>query len=211
MFEHGAEEVIVGESSMQSTSTRRTMTKTDALAKLEGSGAEVVFFDEGKWAKVDVNGEYLKHVSLPERALHVDKIVYSCCMKTHSLADFSFSLKLGFGFVKGSERLAFHLRHLREKLVDLNLVLHPHLIIMDGRRCFINGGPLSGDVREPNVIVASGDRIAMDVEAIKIIEGYEEAKLKGDPWSYPQICHAVKLGLGVKGPEEYRVVEEADG
>lgn len=206
LFEHGAGQVVVGESSMQTLSTKKVMTKTGALEKLQGSGAEVVFFDDGKWVKVDVGGKYLKRVSLPERALQADKVVYCCCMKTHSLADFSFSLKLTLGFCKGSERLAFHMQHLKEKLVDLNLVTHPNLIIMDGRKCFITGGPLKGEMRQPDVIMASGDRVAIDVESIKLIESFEGAVLKDDPWNYPQIKHAVDLALGARNDKEYAVV-----
>jgi uncharacterized protein (DUF362 family) len=127
-------------------------------------------------------------------------------MKTHFRADFSLSLKLAFGFTKGSERMGFHLSHLKEKLVDLNLVVHPNLIILDGRKCFITGGPFHGDVREPNVILASGDRVAMDVESIKIIESFDGAKLTESPWSYAQIRRAVSLGLGVKSEQEYTVL-----
>jgi uncharacterized protein (DUF362 family) len=168
----------------------------------------VAFFDEEEMVRVSVDGEYLKHVSLAERAMKADKIVYSCCMKTHFRADFSLSLKLAFGFTKKSERMEFHIRHLREKLVDLNLVVHPNLIIMDGRKCFIRGGPFSGEVRNPNVILASGDRIAMDVESIKVIGSFEGSKLKNNPWSYAQIRHATALGLGVKSEDEYTIVSE---
>jgi uncharacterized protein (DUF362 family) len=206
MFEYGAGKVVVGESSMQTTSTRKTMSKAGTMEKLKDSGAETVFFDEGKWVKVNVGGKYLKMVSLAERALQVDKLVYSCCMKTHFRADFSLSLKLAFGFTKGSERIGFHLMHLKEKLVDLNLVVHPSLIVMDGRKCFITGGPFSGELREPNVILASGDRVAMDVEAIKIIESFEGANLIEDPWSYTQVRRAVQLGLGVRSEHDYTLV-----
>jgi uncharacterized protein (DUF362 family) len=208
LFEHGAGKVIVGESSMQTTSTRKTMSKAGTLEKLKGTGAEIVFFDEGKWTKVNVGGKYLKTVSMAERALQVDKLVYSCCMKTHFRADFSLSLKLAFGFTKGSERMGFHLRHLKEKLVDLNLVVHPNLIVMDGRKCFITGGPFNGEVREPNVFLASGDRVAMDVEAIKIIESFEGANLIDDPWNYAQIRRAAELGLGVRNEHEYTVISQ---
>jgi uncharacterized protein (DUF362 family) len=208
LFEHGAGKVVVGESSWQMASTRKVMEKTGTLAKLKDSGAEVVFFDEGEWVKVSVGGKYLKTVSLSERALKVDKLVYSCCMKTHFRADFSLSLKLAFGFTRPRERMAFHLRGLKEKLVDLNLVVHPNLIIMDGRRCFITGGPFSGEVREPNIILASGDRVAMDVESIKTIESFDASSLRGDPWNYTQIRRAVELGLGVKKEKEYDVITE---
>ncbi len=210
LFEHGAGRVIVGESSMQTTSTRRIMSEAGTLDILKGSKAEVVFFDEGKWSKIDFDGKYLKSVSLAQAALNVDKLVYTCCMKTHFRADFSLSLKLAFGFTKGSERMGFHLSHLKEKLVDLNMIVHPNLIIMDGRKCFITGGPFSGDVREPNLILASGDRVAMDVESIKIIEQYEGSKLKDNPWNYPQIRHAVELSLGITNEKEYAVLRGKD-
>jgi uncharacterized protein (DUF362 family) len=206
LYEHGAGKVILGESSMEGLTTRKVMTRTGTLEKVKDTGADLVFFDDRNWVKVDNCGEYLKTVSLAERATQVDKVVYCCNIKTHFRADFSLSLKLAFGFVKGSERPAFHLKHLKEKLVDLNLVVHPSLILMDGRKCFITGGPFHGEVRDPNVILASGDRIAIDVEGIKIIESFQGAKLADDPWSYPQIRRAVELGLGVKNDKEYVVI-----
>jgi uncharacterized protein (DUF362 family) len=137
-----------------------------------------------------------------------DKLVYSCCMKTHFRADFSLSLKLAFGFTKKSDRIDFHLRHLKEKLVDLNLVVKPNLIIMDGRTCFISGGPFTGEVRKPNLVMASGDRIAMDVESIKVIAGFQGSTLNEDPWDYTQIRRAKALGLGVMSEAEYSVITD---
>jgi len=58
---------------------------------------------------------------------------------------------------------------------------------MDGRRCFITGGSFKGEVRTPNLVIASGDRVAIDVEGIKVLESFEGADLKDDPWSYDQI------------------------
>jgi len=208
LFAHGAGKVVVGESSWQMLKTRKALDETGTLAVLDGTGAEVAFFDEGNFVKVDVGGEYLKHVNLTEQAMGFDKLIYSCCMKTHFRADFSLSLKLPFGFTKKSDRIEFHLRHLKEKLVDLNLVVQPNLIVMDGRKCFISGGPFSGEVREPNLVLASGDRVAMDVEAIKVIAGFEGSSLIGDPWSYRQIQRATALGLGVRNEKEYSVVTD---
>ena len=208
LFEHGAGKVILGECSWQALATRKALEKTGTASTLKDTKAEIAFFDEEEYIKVNVGGKYLKHTSLAERAMRADKIVYSCCMKTHFRADFSLSLKLAFGFTKKSERMAFHLGHLKEKLVDLNLVVHPNLIIMDGRKCFISGGPFSGEVRNPNVILASGDRIAIDVESIKTIQSFEGSKLVDSPWSYAQIRHAASLGLGVKNEQEYTVLTE---
>ena len=206
LYVHGASKVILGESSMFSFSTRKVLEDTGMLRKAEEAGAEVAPFDEGKWVKIGTGGKYLRTVSLPENALAAKKLVYVCCMKTHRWAKFTLSLKLAVGFMKPSERMLLHARNLEEKIADLNLVVHPSLIIIDGRKCFISGGPACGELRNPNVVLASGDRIAMDVEAIKVIENFEGASLTDDPWSYTQIRRAVELEIGAKKGEEYKVV-----
>lgn len=206
LYEHGAKKVVLGESAMLRLSTRNVLKETGMLNKAEESGAEVVIFDEGKWKKVATGGTYLKNVSLPETALESKKVVYTCCMKAHRFAKFTFSLKLAVGFMKPSERIRLHMRHLEEKIADLNLVVHPHLIIMDGRKCFISGGPASGELRNPGLVLASGDRIALDIEALRTVAAFDGSSLKNDPWSYTQIRRAVELGLGVKNEQEYEVV-----
>jgi uncharacterized protein (DUF362 family) len=206
LCEHGASKVILGESSMFSLSTRKVLKDTGMLRKAEEAGAEIVPFDEGKWVKVHTGGKYLGTVSLPEEALAAKKLVYVCCMKTHRWAKFTLSLKLAVGFMKPSERMMLHTRNLEEKIADLNLVVHPCLIIVDGRSCFISGGPACGEVRNPNVILASGDRIATDVEALKVIQSFDGSSLTDDPWSYTQIRRAVELGIGVKKEDDFTVV-----
>jgi len=208
LYEHGASKVVLGESSMFSLSTRKVLKDTGMLQEAEEAGAEVVPFDEGKWVKVSTGGEYLGTVSLPETALAAKKVVYVCCVKTHRWAKFTLSLKLAVGFMKPSERMLLHARNLEEKIADLNLVVHPSLIIMDGRKCFISGGPACGELRNPKVVLTSGDRIAMDVEAIKIIQSFEGANLTDDPWSYTQICRAVELGIGVKSEQNCKTISE---
>jgi hypothetical protein len=78
LYAHGAGKVVAGESSWQMLKTRKALEKTGTLATLDGTGAEIAFFDEGNYVKVDVGGEYLKHVNLTEQALDFDKLVYSC-------------------------------------------------------------------------------------------------------------------------------------
>ncbi|MDH5481295.1 MAG: DUF362 domain-containing protein [Candidatus Bathyarchaeota archaeon] len=207
LYEHEASKGILGESSMLSLSTRKVFEETKMMRKAMEAGAEVVFFDEGKWVKVSTGEEYLKKVSLPETALNAKKLVYACTMKTHRWAKFTLSLKLAVGFMKPTERMQLHMRHLEEKIADLNLVVHPNLMIMDGRKCFISGGPTCGELRNPNVVLASGDRTAIDVEAIKTIQNFEGSSLEADPWNYTQIRRAVKLGIGVKTEEEYMLID----
>jgi len=206
LYEYGTGKVILGESSTFSLATRDVLRKTGMLEIAEEAGAEVVVFDDEEWVPVKTGGRYLSKVALARAGVEAEKIVYVCCLKTHRFADFTMSLKLAMGFVRRRDRLPMHVRRLREKLTDLNLVIAPDLIIMDGRRSFISGGPSAGELREPGVVLASGDRIAIDVEAVRLIQSFPGHSLKKEPWELPMIRRAVELGLGAGGDGEYRVV-----
>jgi uncharacterized protein (DUF362 family) len=91
-------------------------------------------------------------------------------------------LKLAFGFINPGEQRAFHLRYLEEKVAEISLCWQPDLIVMDCRKAFISGGPERGQVVEPKVILASGDLVAIDVEAVKVLLSYKARNdLLSDP------------------------------
>lgn len=207
LYEHGAGQVVLGESSTFMLSTRDTLRQTGMLQMAEEAGAEVVIFDEDEWVTVETGGRYLKRIALAKAGLEAPKIVYVCCLKTHRYAEFTLSLKLAMGFVRRRDRVGMHLWRLSEKLAELNLAIGPDLIIVDGRRCFISGGPSSGELREPNLILASGDRIALDLEGVKVIQSYPGHSLKKSPWELTMIRRAVELGLGATSEAEYQVIQ----
>jgi uncharacterized protein (DUF362 family) len=98
------------------------------------------------------------------------------------------------------ERIALHIRNLQQKVAELNAVIHPDLIIMDARKCFISGGPYKGDIRSPDLIIASSDPVALDLEGIRIIQSYHGNSLAGlDPYQIAQIERAMEMGLGAHG------------
>lgn len=102
--------------------------------------------------------------------------------------------------------MIFHMRHLCEKLAELCLVVKPDLIIMDARKVFISSGPAKGKLRVPNLILASGNQIAIDVEGVKILQSYPGNSINTHVWNLIQIKHAVELGLKPSDEREYEVI-----
>jgi uncharacterized protein (DUF362 family) len=171
-------------------------------------GVELIAFDDrpNDWVQIKINGDYLSKVIMPRSAYEADKMVYLPCMKTHSLGAFTGAIKLIFGFVAPGQRRSFHLGHLQEKLADVNLCWQPDLIIMDGRKAFVSGGPNRGQVVEPDLVLASGDLTAIDIEAMKVLLDYPASnKIPANPWELTQIATALKHGLGA-GEGKYIVV-----
>ena len=189
--------------------TSNTVAKLGVPELLQQMGVEFVSFDAGEtdWVEVPIEGDFLHLVTVPRVAYEADRRVYLPCMKTHNLARFTLSLKLSMGFVHPGERRGFHLGNLEQKVAEINLVWQPDLIIMDGRKAFVSGGPDKGELVEPEVILASGDMVAIDLEALKVLQSYRaDNRLGDDPYELPQIATALKHGLSAAGGA-YEVVE----
>lgn len=203
-------ELIVGESAGGLwRPTSNTVAKLGVSSLLDEMGVKFIAFDdlETEWVEVPIDGEYLQRVTVPRVAYDADRLVYLPCMKTHRFARFALSLKLSMGFVHPAERLAYHMRHLEGKLAEINLAWQPDLIIMDGRKAFVSGGPERGELAEPGIVMASGDMVAIDVEALKVLQSYPaENRLDGDPYDLAQIATALKHGL-TSAEGSYKVVE----
>jgi uncharacterized protein (DUF362 family) len=137
------------------------------------------------------------------------KLIWLPCMKTDSYARFSMSLKLVEGLLDVRKKQWFNSEpaNLENMIAELNTTIAPHLIIMDARKAFSSGGPVRGRVVKPNTILASGDRITMDVTALKILMGYpDDNLLDRKPWDYIQIKRAAELGLGAKSDKDIELV-----
>jgi uncharacterized protein (DUF362 family) len=186
--------------------TRSVFRKLGLSELVRHLDADLVAFEDkaDDWVRVKINGYYLDTVTVPRSAYEADKIVYLPCMKTHKYARFSGALKLGVGFMHPGERLALHARNLEQKVAEISLVWQPDLIIMDGRKSFVSGGPEKGELVEPGVIMASGDLVAIDVEALNILASYKaKNRLLPNPYHSPQIVTALRHNLGSK---EYKLV-----
>jgi uncharacterized protein (DUF362 family) len=210
MLQEVGAKVTIGESSGGIwRPSRNVFRKKGAYELARRLNVELIAFEDWPrdWVRVRINGDYLKEVTMPRAAYEADKLVYLPCLKTHRLARYSGALKLAFGFVHPGERRGFHLNFREEKLAEVSLCWQPDLVVVDGRKAFVTGGPDSGEMVEPDLILASGDLIAVDVEAVKVLLGYgARNRLLPDTWALKQVATAMKHGLGA-ARDEYMTVE----
>lgn len=216
LYQAGAGKVILGERTALLNS-RRVLEQAGIVGAAEKVGAEVrvfgkdgwrVMLDGSGWRRVKVpGGRYLRTVSVAREALEIKRIVYAPLMKTHHAAGFTGAIKLSMGFVKPiPDQITFHMKYLQEKIAELMLVIKADLIIMDARKVFVTGGPSKGTLREPNLILASGDQVAIDVEGVKVLQSYPGSLQGTNAWELTQIRHAAELRLGPRNEQEYDVV-----
>ncbi len=172
-------------------------------------GADFIYLDEHEWVKVRFpKGKTMKSGSIGKPLLDTEKVVIAPCIKTHRLARYTGAMKLFVGWIKPRDRLLMHARKLEPKIADLASYFTPNLIVMDGRRCFVTGGPASGQVECSNVILASGDMIAIDVEGVRLLQSYNASnRLEMNAWQVPQIRHASSLGIGASSDDDIQLLE----
>lgn len=169
-------------------------------------------WDKGKWMNIrNSKAEFLGKmgggdgtVAYPEDLRNYDKVIYTPIMKTHFLGGITQSLKLSVGILHRADRGAhlhgFNHIFVAEQAAEINLPFRPDLVIMDGRRSLISGGPSHGEQVKPGVILASGDQVANDVMGIKILQEWypnmAQNKIGMYAWHQKQILQAVKQGIG---------------
>jgi uncharacterized protein (DUF362 family) len=209
--------IILGESAGATTFTAQptqTVTQAKNTMKLVSDlKIDFVSYDEPsvEWETFMFDGmTWSGGLAIPKlmRSERV-KILLPCC-KTHTLADYTFSMKLAAGLPQRSRRGLVSDMHtdLHEKVVDINKGFTPDLILMDALKCFIDGGPDEGTERDPGLIVAATDRVALDAVGVAILKsaGSTSGPIQGKIFETRQMKRAVAVKLGISKPADIELV-----
>lgn len=128
-------------------------------------------------------------------------VIHLPTVKTHGHSVTTGAIKNAFGGLLKEVRHYAH-KYIHEILVDLMIMqkeIHPGIFcVMDGTVCGDGAGPRTMKPRIGNILLASGDSVAVDSVAAKIM-GF-------DPMSIPYIrmCHERELGAG--DPQEIETI-----
>lgn len=149
----------------------------------------------------------------PRVYLEAESIVQTCCLKTHAYGGhFTLSLKNSVGMVAGKGypyMQELHTStHMRQMLAEINCAYSPDLVVLDGVDAFVNGGPADGTRVKAGVLLAGSDRVAIDAVAVAILRllGTTPEVSQGRVFEQDQIARAAELGLGVRSPDQIKLV-----
>ncbi len=132
-------------------------------------------------------------------------IVHLPTVKCHIYTTTTGAMKNAFGGLLNTRR---HYTHswIHETLVDLLAIqqeIHTGLFaVMDGTTAGNGPGPRTMYPEVKNVILGSGDQVAIDAVAAQMM-GH-------DPMTIPYIRHAHEAGLGIGNPRDIRIVGDED-
>jgi uncharacterized protein (DUF362 family) len=164
-----------------------------------------------KWVDYEPKGKMLalpkifpEGIRIPEFFLGKN-IVHLPTVKCHIYTTTTGAMKNAFGGLLNTRR---HYTHswIHETLVDLLTIqkeIHSGLFaMMDGTTCGNGPGPRTMLPVEKDVLLASGDQVAIDAVATKMM-GF-------DPMKIPYIRLAHDAGLGCGDPRDIEIVGETD-
>lgn len=162
-----------------------------------------------EWVKYEFKSKLLKLNEIFPEGIEIPKmfigksIIHLPTVKTHGHSTTTGAVKNAFGGLLKEVRHFAH-RYIHEVLVDLLMMekeLHPEkFCVMDGTVCGDGAGPRTMEPKVKNIILASGDSVAIDSISAKIM-GF-------DPMNIPYIRMAHEMGLGVGNPGEIDVFGE---
>lgn len=225
--EKGASVVLAERSGMGNT--REVLEEMGVMELAGKEGFDVVVLDDLKsseWVRKKPEGSHWKRGFLyPKVFREADAIIQTCCLKTHRYGGhFTMSLKNSVGMAAkydpddGYNYMAelHSSRYQRLMIAEINAAYEPAFVIMDGIAGFSKGGPDTGTLIEPGIMLASRDRVGLDAAGVAVLRIYGTTSevSAGKIFEQEQIARAAELGMGASSPDEIEVVpvnEEASG
>jgi uncharacterized protein (DUF362 family) len=208
----GPADVTVADSSgMLRFPTSANLETTGIRRAVDRLGSRLLALETEPWVAVEPPGASLEPRVLVSKPVYDAEVLINLpVVKTHRFAHYSCSLKNVVGVVHPRCRpsLRFLTGRWHERIAELNLAVHPGLTIADGTTIMIAGGPTTGTPARANLLLLSGDRVALDAVAIALIRSYGawDKVRPGSVWEQRQIKRAAELGLGARGPREMEVM-----
>jgi uncharacterized protein (DUF362 family) len=208
----GARDIIVADGSgIIRLPTSDNLVATGIKQAAESAGAGVVALEDEPWVRVEPSAaQAMPHYYVSRRVYEADVFINLPVIKTHKFANYSCGLKnlVGITHPRYRPSLRFFSTDWHERIAELNLAVHPHLTIADGTMVMIAGGPTSGTAAKADILLLSGDRVALDAVAVALLRTYGTwPRLREKtPWQQRQIARAIELGLGVGDPTRLELV-----
>jgi uncharacterized protein (DUF362 family)/NAD-dependent dihydropyrimidine dehydrogenase PreA subunit len=130
---------------------------------------------------VEFNPDFMPTVNVSRMVLEADIIISLPKFKTHGLTTLSGAIKNSYGILPGAQKAKLHKaagspKRFHEMLIDVFRLRIPDLFIVDGVVGMEGNGPVSPDLRDIGLILASDNAVAMDA-VISTMMGLKPSKL----------------------------------
>ena len=161
-WEAGAKEVVVLD---RPSGSARSAFEISGIARAAAdSDATLKYLSDRNYETVTIpEGRYLTSWPLVADVFEADVFINIPIAKDHGLAGLTMGMKNLMGIMGGTRGLV-HI-DFTQKIVDLNTLVRPHLVVLDATRILLRNGPTGGslaDVKRLDTIIAGTSQVAVD-------------------------------------------------
>jgi uncharacterized protein (DUF362 family) len=194
------EQIVVGDMSGPAwLPTEMTMEKNGILSDARELGVRVSFFENEEWVWVRPKeaSSWPEGFRIAKTLYDASRIISLPCLKTHQFGGvFTLSLKNSVGLINPADRTILHKKP-GCRIAEINLAYTTDLIVLDGLQCFVSGGPAYGKKVASGVMIAGGDRLAVDAVGVAVLKFYKAEGIVGVKLKdHEQLKRAAEIGLG---------------
>jgi uncharacterized protein (DUF362 family) len=131
--------------------------------------------------------ETLKEITVP-RLVTESAIISAAKLKTHTSTTVTLGMKNLFGLLPDKFKAKYHAKGISSVIVDINSVIKPKLVVIDGFVAMEGNGPVDGSPVPMDVIVAGTNVVSTDATGCRL--------MGIDPHNVKHIQKAEAKGLG---------------
>jgi uncharacterized protein (DUF362 family) len=161
-YEAGARIVVVLDRPVGSP--RLTFEVSGIAKATQSAGGQIKILTDRNFENTLIpEGQVLKSWPLAKDVFEADVFINVPIAKDHSLATLTMAMKNLMG-IMGGNRSQVHI-NFHQKIVDLNTLVRPHLVVLDAHRILVRNGPTGGslsDVKVANTLVVGTNQVSVD-------------------------------------------------
>ncbi len=169
-----------------------------AVAKADG---RVKYLSDRNFETVAIpHGRFLTAWPLVSDVFEADVFINVPIAKHHSMAGCTMAMKNLMG-IMGGQRGVIHV-DFAQKIVDVNTLVRPHLVVLDAYRVLVRNGPTGGDRKDivtAKTVVAGTSQVSVDA--------YGTRFFGRRPEDFAFLRNAKEQGLGETDLRRVRIVE----
>jgi uncharacterized protein (DUF362 family) len=159
-------------------------------AAVRKAGGDMKVLSDSDFERIAIpRGKILTSWPLLVDVFDADVVINMPCAKTHGLSVLTLSMKNLMG-VMGGKRGVIH-DNFTQKIIDVNSLIKPHLIVLDAYRLLARNGPTGGNLSD----VKMGRTCVAGTNAVEV-DAYGATLFGMQPLDLEYVTHAADQGLG---------------
>jgi uncharacterized protein (DUF362 family) len=192
-------EVVIAEGTAVGQNTKKAFAANGYPDVAKATGARLLDLYDGEYEEVKTAPDgILKTVRISREVLKADFFINAPVLKTHFASTLTAAMKNLKGTTTYDEKKRFHYLNLNQAVAELNQVLKPNLIVIDGTIAMEGDGPIAGTPMDLNMVMGGTDAVAIDTICARI--------MGIDPEEVAPIVWAKKMGFGFYDEKDIRVL-----